>query len=508
MRTRRTNRTAVAVAATSLVAAASAVAFALATSASAAPGTVPAAAHGMAGMHDMAAMQPVSGTQAVVEAAAGAAAAAAPSNIAIGKTASASSAEGADFVASRAVDGNASTRWASQQSDAQWIKVDLGATATIDHLVLDWEAAYGKAFTVQLSPDDSTWTTVATVTGGTGGDQTVAAAGTGRYVRVSFTQRGTGYGYSLYELQVFGVGGSDPAPYTPRPLPAAPPGADTTVTHHEFQMNCTVNHTLFDDPLILPGQPGASHNHSFMGNLDTNASSTPASLLAGSGTSCTVAQDKSAYWFPTLYRGTDQVISPSLQTIYYKAGIIDYKKVRPFPAGLRFYAGSPMYTADQFKNAPGTVEGWECGDSTKNWTIPSYCAPGSQLNVRYQAPSCWDGIHLDTADHRSHMAYPVDGECPTDHPVPVPMIEMKISWPVSGDMTGVHLASMKMADGSTMNVNWHYDFMNGWDQTVLSALTQHCIDGGLQCTPHGNDIYKPWAGTVLDDAGNLVWQPA
>ena len=507
MRTRRisrtrTNRGAVVVAATALAAAASAVALALATSANASPqGTLAHVGHAGHVMTQ-------AGTSAQ-DAAFVVAADAQATDIAQSKTASASSAEGDDFVASKAVDGNTSTRWASQWSDDQWIKVDLGSTATIDHLVIDWEAAYGKAFTVQTSDDDSTWTTVATVTNGAGGDQTVAASGSGRYVRLALSQRATGYGYSIYGLHVFGTGGTDPDAYNPRPLPAAPPGADTTVTHHEFQMNCTVNHTAFDDPLVLPGKPGASHNHSFMGNLDTNASSTPESLLNGSGTSCTVAQDKSAYWFPTLYRGDDQVISPDKQTLYYKSGIIDYTKVHPFPAGLRFYAGSPFFTSpEDFKNSPGTVEGFECGDSSFNWTIPAYCAPGSQLNVRYQAPSCWDGVHLDSADHRSHMAYPVDGECPTDHPVPVPMLEFKISWPVSGDMTDVHFATMDMGGGNIMPVTWHYDFMNGWDQTVLSALTQHCINGGLQCTPHGNDIYKPWAGTVLDDAGNLVWQPA
>ncbi|PJI95068.1 DUF1996 domain-containing protein [Luteimicrobium subarcticum] len=436
-------------------------------------------------------------------------ASAAAVNISDGKTATASSSEGADFVASKAVDDNTATRWSSQWSDAQWIQVDLGATASVDHVDIQWEAAYAKAFQVQLSNDGTTWTTVKSVTGATGGNQSVAASGSGRYVRLNLTQRATQYGYSIFEVDVFGTGGATPPAYTPRPLPTPPAGVDATVTHHEFQMNCTVNHTAFDDPLVLPGQFGKSHNHSFMGNLDTNAASTPDTLMTGSGTSCTVAQDKSAYWFPTLYRGDKQVISPDLQTIYYKSGIVDYKKVQPFPAGLRFYAGSPFYTSPtDFKNAPGTVEGWECGDSTKNWSIPTYCAPGSQLNMRYQAPSCWDGVHLDSADHRSHMAYPVNGECPADHPVPVPMIEMKISWPVSGDMTGVHLANMTMSDGSVMSVTWHYDFMNGWDQTVLSALTQHCIDGGLQCNPHGYDLYKPWAGTVLDDTGKLVWQPA
>jgi hypothetical protein len=426
-----------------------------------------------------------------------------PADIAIGKTATASSAESPDLVGTKAIDGDLGTRWSSAFSDDQWLEVDLGSTATIDHVTLDWEAAYGKAFQVQTSNDNTTWTTVATVTNGTGGDETVAAAGSGRYVRLNLTQRGTGYGYSLYEFQIFGSGGSDPAAYNPKPLPPAPPGADTVVTHHEFQANCTVNHTAPDDPILFPGQFGASHNHSFMGNLSTNAQSTPESLLAASGTSCTIPQDKSAYWFPTLYKGDTQIISPDLQTIYYKSGILDYKKVQPFPAGLKFIVGNAMATADQFKNSPGTVEGFECGDSSFNWTIPAYCAPGSQLNVRYQAPSCWDGIHLDSADHKSHMAYPVNGECPPDHPVPVPMIEMKISWPVSGDMSQVHLANMTV-NGMVMSASWHYDFMNGWDQDVLTALTQHCIDGGLQCNPHGFDQYKPWAGGVLDDNNQLI----
>ncbi|GMA24626.1 hypothetical protein GCM10025864_23850 [Luteimicrobium album] len=216
MRTRRTNRGAVVVAATALAAAASAVALALATSANATPQG--ALAHvGHAG-HVMAQADTSAQNAALVVAADAQA-----TDIAQGKTASASSAEGDDYVASKAVDGDGSTRWASQQSDDQWIKVDLGSTATIDHLVIDWEAAYGKAFTVQTSDDGSAWTTVATVTNGSGGNQTVAAPGSGRYVRLAFTQRGTGYGYSIFSLHVFGTGGTDPAPYNPRPLPEAPP---------------------------------------------------------------------------------------------------------------------------------------------------------------------------------------------------------------------------------------------------------------------------------------------
>lgn len=425
-------------------------------------------------------------------------ASAAPVNISQGRAASASSVENSDRVAAKAVDGDNNTRWSSQFSDPQWIQIDLGAQATVDNVQLYWEAAYGKNFQVQLSNDNSTWTTVATVTNGTGGNQTIGAAGSGRYVRLNLTARGTGYGYSLWEFQVFGTGGATTTTSTPKPLPPAPPGADTTVTHHEFQANCTPTRTLSDDPIVFPGQPGVSHSHTFMGNSTTDANSTLTSLLAASSTSCTVPQDKSAYWFPTLLRDGNQVVSTSLQTIYYKSGILDYQKVQPFPQGLKFVVGSPMATQDQFRTAPGAVEGFECGNSSFNWDFPTInCPAGSQLNVRYQAPSCWNGHDLNSADHKTHMAYPVNGQCPPDHPVPVPMIEVKLSWPVDGNLSNVAFSSGR-------GYSFHYDFFNAWDAPVLKALVEHCINGGLQCNPRGFDQYKTWAGGVLDDNYNLI----
>lgn len=424
-------------------------------------------------------------------------AAAATSNIAQGKTTWATSSESANLTPSKAVDGDTSTRWASERSDAQAITVDLGSSAVVEEVVLQWEAAYAEDFEVQLSDSaESGYRTVTTVTDGTGGTQTLPAVATARYLRLKLDQRGTGYGYSLLELQVLGSGGSTPAPYTPKPLPPAPPGADTSVTHHEFQANCVPTHTAADDPIVFPGQPGRSHDHTFMGNLTTDADSTTASLLAG-GTSCTVPQDRSAYWFPTLSDGGDEVVSPRLQTVYYKSGITDYKDVRPFPQGLRYVVGSPMATQDEFRTSPGTVEGFECGSSSFNWDIPASCAPGSELNVRYQAPSCWNGTDLDSADHKSHMAYPVQDECPPSHPVAVPMIEFKLSWPVSGDLREVSFASGR-------GYSFHYDFINAWDEPVLQGLVEHCINGGLQCSPRGFDQYKQWAGGVLDEDFRLI----
>src|SRR6185503_9595522 len=115
-----------------------------------------------------------------------------------GKPAVASSVENAGTPASAAVDGNTGTRWSSQFSDPQWLRVDLGATATIDQVVLVWEAAYARAFQIQVSADASTWTTIFSTTTGTGGTQTLNVNGTGRYVRMLGTTRATAFGYSLW----------------------------------------------------------------------------------------------------------------------------------------------------------------------------------------------------------------------------------------------------------------------------------------------------------------------
>ncbi|XVV10683.1 DUF1996 domain-containing protein [Actinoplanes sp. CA-131856] len=416
----------------------------------------------------------------------------------------ASSTENGGAPAAAAVDGNPATRWGSAWSDPQWLRVDLGSTATVTTVKLTWEAAYAKAFQLQTSADGAAWTTIYSTTNATGGTQTLSVTGQGRYVRVYGTQRGTGYGYSLYEFQVYGqytspppTGGpgyvmADPPVTGVVPSTAVPPDTNPPTTHHEFQANCSVSRSnLNDDPIVFPGLPGASHSHTFMGNTTTYAGTTLATLKAG-GTSCITPGDKTGYWMPTLLNGDTAVQPIGRQVIYYKSGVIDYRSVRPFPAGLRYVVGSPQATLDDFRNSPGAVEGFECGDSSFNWDIPATCAAGTQLNARMQAPSCWDGLHLDTPDHKSHMAYPVLGVCPADHPVAVPMIEFKMAWPVSGDMRNVRFSSGR-------GYSFHYDVFNAWDAPTLAALTTHCINGGLQCDPRGFDLYKPNRGAALNE---------
>ena len=126
-------------------------------------------------------------------------------NLALGKPATASSVETSDFPASLAVDGSATTRWSSGYADPSWIAVDLGSAMGVNQVVLSWEAAYGKAYQIQTSTDNQTWTSVYTQANGAGGVETITfPQTTARYVRMVGTARATQWGYSLFEFAVYG----------------------------------------------------------------------------------------------------------------------------------------------------------------------------------------------------------------------------------------------------------------------------------------------------------------
>lgn len=116
----------------------------------------------------------------------------------------ASSTESANLGAELAIDGNTSTRWSSAFADPQWILVNLGSVRHIGRVVLNWEAAASASYTLEVSSDGSTWSNVFTDTAANGGDDTINLNTTGKFVRMTSTQRTTPYGTSLWEFQVLG----------------------------------------------------------------------------------------------------------------------------------------------------------------------------------------------------------------------------------------------------------------------------------------------------------------
>jgi hypothetical protein len=236
-----------------------------------------------------------------------------------------------------------------------------------------------------------------------------------------------------------------------------------------FVSVCGFSHRAGDDPIVFPGQPGVSHDHSFVGNTSTNAFST-LSTLSEAGTTCRRPGDTAAYWMPTLLvNGT--VVTPLNATIYYRRRTL--AATQPFPAGLKIVAGNSHATSPQSVRQVF----WNCGvlggdaPSATPPTCPGALAAGLRLHVRF--PDCWNGKTLDSADHASHMAYSVAGVCPTSHPVPVPAITVIFHYPTTGGPTTT------LASGGRLT--GHADFFNAWNETALTRLVTDCLDALRHC---------------------------
>ncbi len=127
------------------------------------------------------------------------------------------------YPASYAVDGDEETRWSSAFRESAWITIDLGAPAEITRVRLVWEKAFATRYKIQVSDDGSHWTTAREVTDGDGGVDELELKAKGRYVRMEGTTRSTSWGYSLFELEVYGTEEAAGAATAPHLLSAGKP---------------------------------------------------------------------------------------------------------------------------------------------------------------------------------------------------------------------------------------------------------------------------------------------
>ncbi len=236
-----------------------------------------------------------------------------------------------------------------------------------------------------------------------------------------------------------------------------------------FVSRCTFSHTAPDDPIVYPGKPGLSHDHTFVGNTTTNASSMLSSLLAG-GTTCQRPGDTAAYWMPTLLVDNSPV-TPTFAQIYYRRKTM--RHVEAFPPGFRMIAGSAKATTPQ----PLRTTFWNCGVDggvAAQSTVPACPDAGRHaLRLHVTFPSCWDGKNLDSTDHQSHVAYPIAGRCPARFAHALPQISLIYRYPVTG------AGAVTLASGSPYSA--HADFFNAWRQSDLQALVDGCLNALRHC---------------------------
>jgi len=230
-----------------------------------------------------------------------------------------------------------------------------------------------------------------------------------------------------------------------------------------FAVACGFSHRNIDDPIVFPRQPGRSHNHTYFGARSTDAFSTPASLREDGRTTCRLRADTAAYWAPTLFVG-GRAVEPLALVAFYVRQTSD--AVDPFPAGLKVIAGDANARTAQ----GGRVTFWSCAvrRAERSSTIPT--CPGTRaggLRLHVNFPNCWNGRSLDSANHKSHMAYSSNGACPSSHPVEVPALSLVIYYGVAGG------PNSELSSGGQFSA--HADFVNAWHQPTLARLVDRYL---------------------------------
>lgn len=254
-----------------------------------------------------------------------------------------------------------------------------------------------------------------------------------------------------------------------------------------FTIFCDYSHSLKDDPIVYPGQPGVSHSHDFLGNNALDAFSTTQSLLDHGVNSCRVPEDRSAYWSPTVY-DNGRVHHPAASKFYYRSGKLDPKSIQPMPVGLMMIAGNAKATSNQSErvgkyftallgpmSSPATQS---TVGATKMMKTNNSIEQGVRLDVHF--PSCWDGKNL-WLPGSTHVTYHDNGanggpyaKCPASHPVPIIEITYNLHFPEADGGEDFYLSSGPW-------YTFHSDFINGWHPATLEALTRTCIQSSRYC---------------------------
>lgn len=255
----------------------------------------------------------------------------------------------------------------------------------------------------------------------------------------------------------------------------------------QFVSRCTYSHSLEDDPIMHPNEPGASHRHDFFGSTQANATSTPRELSHGDST-CLLSADTAAYWFPSGFMG-DAVLEPTFAKAYYFG--LPLQTVAVPPLGLQMVAGNP----DAVSAADNPEATWSCGaDGARRTPIATHpydCNPYAErwsfvdsVVARLQFPNCWDGEGLGP----DNVVYTVNRVCPVGYRIRLPAFRTQIHFGVmdpcvpgtdcTPTSTGENVI-LRLSSGPYYTL--HADFWNTWHPNPLASLVERCLNEHADC---------------------------
>src|SRR2546423_7371167 len=192
---------------------------------------------------------------------------------------------------------------------------------------------------------------------------------------------------------------------------------------------------------------------------------------------------------------TGAPLKPRTLLVYYEQGynIQDPQLITLVPLGLKMIAGDAMNSVDVRAANPwaSSAYTWRCMSLATGTPVADAqqipnCAVGTELWMMVTFPQCWDGVNLDSPDHKSHMSYPVDGACPKTHPVPLPEVSYNVIYDVPADNAtrSWRLSSDTYDRSIPGGYSTHGDWMNGWNQDIMKAFIEHCDRASRDC--HAN----------------------
>ena len=328
-------------------------------------------------------------------------------------------------------------------------------------------------------------------------------------------QQGGGQGQNGAGQAGTGQGGNGPVASDYADITAVQPNAPKPpqgdgASRGTFTTECGVNaNGLFnsDNVIVAPGvSNGAHHFHDYVGNQSNTAFASDDDL-AKADTSCVDKGDRSTYYWPVvrLQNGTQerdagapgggtegnagQIVTPKDVTLTFVGS--PQGKVTAMPRLLRVITGD----AKAFVNGPTNANAsWSCTGFEDRQLKDKYplCPSGSDVVRTFRFQSCWDGRNIDSANHRTHVAFATpDGACPAGFQA-IPQLVQRIVYDVKapslndGGRTVPLFAVDSFPEQLHKPVTDHGDFINVFDEDLMRDMVD-CINSGRTCGPRGGD---------------------